>query len=1317
MTHRTDAKRHIASGSAATPPKYSAYGASSYGGAAPLSYGGSAGAAGAGGATTFFDTETLEYEHNRLAIVFLVPPLLSVFCAFDSPYPLQTLIFLVLAMYAMDMANARELLSVFLWVSVAILTMVTGWFMLLDTPDDDDGGLATLSIILRTAGNCFLFLCLGSWCTLQFEWINADAPSWAKAVERMLHSLLPPVAAAVTSYYLSTGLEAELGGDLVATLLPLFFAVFLVIGMIFLGCCEASFVTSSSVDNNHNGKSNEKSDERDNGKTGGPHTVTESFILSTRYARVHSTILLLAPALMHIMTFRRRILSPYISMDDILDLVIVWTIPYLLHYLLHTLHVSGKMSGPYSFPTSFINNILFPRSGNTLRGAFMPLVVSLAASLAAQQRYLIPLCHQVSYQFKGHDLPSSQMVSIFLTVATIFVVAGGWIWGSISTQTNEPLFGEFHEDVVQLLFALAGLAGGLAFGMPWGLIPLPILAFLGLSLWLTTRLLRYLSVFLFVVHATGVVLFSYRFAGMDITIQLALPRLSLTLTRFGILITLASIVVGFLGGLAVRSSGGFGAQLLKRFDVAGQLLIAYSVVLALLECTLLTQPLPAKELAGIELDITEVEDEQMLYDESFAYFTSGLIIIIAICMQYNRSISSLSANVAISSAVAKAVTVFIDANDESTSMDDSSDSITVFFRYLSAALLIVVMFMPRAVLKPVHIKSRYKRAQPAPGAGMVESLPRTARPMIVLYCFIMLPACLVVSVPTVIMPFIGACSSYYGGGYYEMSPPLSIILGYILSFWGVASLSMLNHYLPDAGGELFKKFSALTFLMAVGLIFAAPSMPQWMIEGMMMMGAGKSPKSLLQKSFNNPYATLSSLGVQLIIGKKSRSGGWGLVSAIFATLLAISGPLELRERKHSTGRKDTYFLFRLMTFSLMFGCGAAWFIVMQSMSEEKFLVLLLTAVASMAIAFFGTVATVLGYFLELDSFDEAMQVSYVWVASFPLFLGICSIPQFLLKGKIHPFGSGGWASTYLTIYGLTGLTLTLGLRSRKAKSKDTRAAANVSCVSSFVCAISVLYGRFGVAGLDANFDVATILGIPTAILGTFVAAPILLALEGEGSIEGRGNRLKRPPGAAGHKSKSKLFSFMNIKNLNPTTKFVPPLMGSVVVFLYASLYVILVRGSGLLFFEKIAVGHDGVYKTASAAASSSEGSKNKLDDLATLYQKAMVHNKAMFASAKLAGAGFWTSPDMFGPLLHLGGVAACMPSLFLLSRYLWSGGGGSTNSISAAHVTLALPLNSIPIFLCRGIPSLQAAAWVALLGGLMQLFNMRLLDKQSKMRI
>lgn len=825
--------------------------------------------------------------------------------------------------------------------------------------------------------------------------------------------------------------------------------------------------------------------------------------------------------------------------------------------------------------------------------------------------------------------------------------------------------------------------------------------------------------FLFVVHATGVVLFSYRFAGMDATISLALPGMKMSLTRFGIAVVMASVLAGFLAGLAVRSAGGFGAQTMKRLDVAGGLLVIYSLVLAVLECTLITQPLPAKDLAGIELDVNEIEDEEMLYDETLAYFTSALVIVIALCMHHCKAIKSFTQNVAISIAVGKAISVFIDAHDESTSMDvyEKSDAVSMFFRSLSATLLFVVMFIPRAVLKPVYVKSKFKRpTAPVPsGGGIVDSLPRTARPMIILYCFVMLPACLLVSVPTVIMPLIGAFTNVYGDSYYDVSPPLSVILGYIGCFWGIASLSMLNHYLPDAGGELFKKFSAMTFLMSIGLVFAAPTLPDWLVDGVMAASLGKSASSLLSDSFHNPYATLSSIGAELIRGKKSSSGGWGLVSATLATLLAITGPLELRERKHSSGKKDKFFLFRLMTFSVMFGCGMSWFIVMQNLSEEKFVVLILTSASCMAVSFFGTVATVLGYFLELENFEEAVQVAYVWVAAFPLFMAIASVPQFVLKQKIHPFGAGGWLSTFLAIYGVTAISFAMALRSRRTKSKDTRATGNLSAVVAFVCAISVLYGRFGVAGLDSDFNVATILGLPTSIVGTFLLSTILLVLEGESSGEGRGQRLKKISGAM-QKSKSKAFSFMNIQNLNPSTKFVPPLMGSVTVFLYASLYVILVRGSGFLFFETVAKDHEQVYK-ATAAESGSEDTAKTLDDLANLYQKTMTHNKAMYASAKLAGAGFWTSQNAFGPLLHLGGVAACLPSLYLLSRYLWSGGGGSTTKVSAAMVTLALPLNSIPIFICRGIPSLQSAAWVALVGGLLQLFNMRIIDKQSKMRI
>jgi hypothetical protein len=115
--------------------------------------------------------------------------------------------------------------------------------------------------------------------------------------------------------------------------------------------------------------------------------------------------------------------------------------------------------------------------------------------------------------------------------------------------------------------------------MPWNLTPLPILAFLGLSVWITTRMLRYLSIFLFVVHAAGVVLFSYPFTSIEETIPLALPGVEVGLIRLGTLEVMASVLIGLVGGFAVRPPGGVGAAFLKRVDVAGILLIAYSLVL------------------------------------------------------------------------------------------------------------------------------------------------------------------------------------------------------------------------------------------------------------------------------------------------------------------------------------------------------------------------------------------------------------------------------------------------------------------------------------------------------------------------------------------------------------------------------------------------------------------------------------------------------------------------------------------------------------------------------------------------------------------
>jgi hypothetical protein len=1078
-----------------------------------------------------------------------------------------------------------------------------------------------------------------------------DVPSVAIGMERSLHSVLPPVAASILTHHLVRLLTEYWSQDRVATLTPHLFASLLAAGMVSIGNCSSSF---------------------ESGK----------FAISTVQARMHSATLLLVPGTMHVLMFRGRIISRLASTDELYDLVLVWALPYLLHCGVLML----SESSPYA-----MSNILFPKDQNTLRGALIPMAVSLAASLSMQQRYIIPICHAVSYQFNGHDLPSTVVVSLYLTLATLSILFALWTYGRKSSVTNEVLFGEYHEDIVQLSVSFGGLLLGKSFGIPWNLTPLPILAFLGLSVWVTTRMLRYLSIFLFVIHAGGIVLFGYRFAAIDMTIPLALPGLSLGLIRFGMVAVVGSILIGLVAGFAVRPPGGIGAALLRRIDVAGIILLAYTMVLMVLELTLLKRPVPNQELAGKEVD-TGPQDDDYLYDHATAFLTSALLIGVTMTSQRFKIISTKAAIVAVSLAIGKSLAVLIDANESDgrirTEVKLEHRATRLLFRAIVSAVLLVVMLAPKAFLAPIHIKTsgRYKRSL-ADGKPVAAITPGTYR-IIMVYTLVILPITLLATIPYVFKPFVMAMSVHYGGGaYYSMAPPISEMIGCALALWGISALSMLNHYLPDGGAETWKKASALILLMGFGVAVSAPTVPEWIV--------GEDSAGV-----SNPYAAISSLGSKLVTEGKSRTGGWGILSACLATLLAISGPLELRERRSPTGKKDQFFLFRLMAFSILFGSGVSWFITIQSMSQEHFLVMIVTTVGCMVVSFFGTVTCVLGYFLELENIDEVDQIAKVWVGAFAVFGFLTGTPQFGVRDdSIHAFGTGGWLSTYLTVSCCVTLSLACVLSARPTKNSATQGLGNLSCVASWLLAISVLYGQFGVAGMDYAFDVTNVLGIPISVFGTFVAAPILLVLDGEVSSARRG-RVSRVSTTNAKAPKSIIG--LQLKNLNSSNRLVPLIAGTAAVFLAATFYTILLRGS-FLFDDAVAKSHVDVFAKVFG---------KERDVLATMAEKSMSHSQALVTSARLAGSGVWTSDSIFGPLLHLGGFVSTLPSLYFFITQQWK-----STPVPKAQVTLALPLTLIPLVLCRGIPSLVASALIGLLGGFYQLISFSNKAQRSQMRI
>eukprot|EP00980_Cylindrotheca_fusiformis_P021365 scaffold8240_cov133-Cylindrotheca_fusiformis.AAC.10 len=1204
--------------------------------------------------TPMVNGKPLQYRYNAESLFALGATLSSILWWHESPIIIQIFLFVALILYGLDLVNSRDALAVAVWVAAFVLTIASGIGTLLLVDDADASGVSMIVFLLQLAVEGVFFFCVACWLTLQFQWLHQDVPSMAINMERCVHSLIPPLSGSILTFHVLRLLLDSWGPDSVAILSPHLFAFLMASGMLCFGCRQASY----DADTNR---------------------VTAMFTIKASVARVHSMLLLLVPGIMHILTFRRRILSQYASFDEIFDLFLVWTGPYLLHCCVLLL----PEKSPYE-----MSNLLFPKRGQkTLQGFIVPITASILASVAAQQRYLIPLCNAVSYQFNGHDLASTWAVSIYLTLSTAAGLFALWTWGRTSTVSGDLLFGEYHEDVVQLSICIGGLFVGKAFGMPWNLTPLPILAFLGLSVWLSTRMLRYLSIFLFVVHATGVVLFSYRFASINLTIPLPLPGVELGLVRFGMFEVFASVFIGLVAGLAVRPSGGTGAEILKRIDVAGICLVLYCLLLTLLELTLLKRQEPF-EFTGQEAT-PGIEGRSYLYDHSTALMTSVLTTAVSMLLRRTKVITKSSWIVASSIGIGKALSVMVDTNelDGKVRSEPQNEALAqkMFYRAILSSLLLVSMMLPQATLKPIHIKSsaRYKRSI-SDGRPMA-SIPKRAARIILLYCLVILPSALIASIPMVLTPLTMTLSSHYGGGaYYNLAPPLSEMLGFALALWGIACFSMLNHFLPDGGAEIWKRTSALILLMGVGVVLSAPALPGWLGGD---NGFGVS----------NPYASISSVGTRLAIQGKSRTGGWGIVSASLATLLAITGPLELRERRHPSGRRDKNLLLRLMVFSVMFGSGVAWFITIQTMSQANTFVLAVTALCCMVVSFFGTVTCVLGYFLELESFDEVQQMAKVWFGSFWVFGIIAGVPSLLLSShrSDHPFADGGWLAAYLSISCCVALALSLALRLRATKDQSSRGLGNLSCIASYSFATMLVYGRFGVAGVDHGSDVTSFFGVPASVFGTLLTAPMLLLLEGETSQERR-SRVSRIAGATPKGNRKTLG--INFQNLNSSNRFVPVVVAAVFVFFMASLYTVLVRGSFL------------------SGAAVAEGSGDVLyatpDKLSAMARDSTSQSQALVMSARLADASIWTSNSIIGPIIHLCGILATVPSIFLLIADVWSG-----TNVPTAQIYLALPLNAIPVFFCKGTPTLRAAALIGCAGAIWQVTGMKEGRHRSNLRM
>jgi hypothetical protein len=1049
-------------------------------------------------------------------------------------------------------------------------------------------------------------------------------PSSEPAVpEALLHALVPPISAALLTAAMS------------AAATPLLWAGFLVLGLCGLGAAAPSAPGESS------------------------------FIVLPPVARGHLWLLTSVPPILYLLTVGIR--RP--SLDDLCDLLLCILLPQLLQLLLDLGHTTEVLLNPYGRRSP-------PISHRRLR----ILLVTLVAAAAGQERYLRPLA-----QRWARPAPFSSVgFHFYSTLGTLALFAVGDL-----AAGGQPLFysswGEYQEDVIQMLLSVAGLGWGRALGLPWSMTPLPVLGLLGLVLWLSTRLLRYWMLVLFAAHAAGVMFLNYRFIGLpESTATVTVLGVTMHWIRFGLLLTLASVAVGGVAGGAVRASGGYMAGWIRAG--IGPLLVLYSVVLMILEITLLQT-----STAGSGGTDAEGPDEAgAVYGVSQVMGTSVVLIAMVLFMQRIRWLHDGSASVVLSLALGKAMAVYTDSVLGPNAEDP--DGTHLVFQSVMATVFCAILWVPQVFLEPVHMKHSVRRSSWKGGGGGAADLPPNAARLIGVYAFGFVPLSLLVTLPDVVFPLMNAVSSQLTHeSYYPTDRPVSEYVGAAVALWGLSVFSMLNHYLPDGGGETWKKSAALAFVLGVGAYCAAPT-----LQGSVA---------------HNPYAPLSSLGQRLLLRRKSRTGGWGILAAAMATLLAASGPLELKERRHASGRKDKYLFLRTLLFSVLFGGGVAWFIVVQCMSESDWVFVILTLLASSLLAFLGTVAAVLGFFVEPDNFDEVQQIAKTWFYGFFLFLPIAGVPHLLRSGAPHLFSAGGWLVPYLVVGCLSSLAFALSLRHRRTKDSRTKGLGNLACVISWLLAIIVLYGRFGVAAVDINNDNSTLIGIPISVLGTMVLSCILLVLEGESTSSSQGRAITRVSVTTSTHRNDSTWWRLPLPQLTATNRWFPVFAGSVVVFLCVSLYCTLLRGIDLssVFGTSATDNNEDLYEGLI-------GFKAEKEDTAVaallfrLGEQGMIPN--MFTSGYLSTMSFWTSKFIIFPILNLVGMSFILSNFVLLVKQYWW-----NETVASDQVTSVLPLNAFALLICSGLPTLLAATLLILAGSVMQYTVRQRSEYNTRMQI
>jgi len=192
----------------------------------------------------------------------------------------------------------------------------------------------------------------------------------------------------------------------------------------------------------------------------------------------------------------------------------------------------------------------------------------------------------------------------------------------------------------------------------------------------------------------------------------------------------------------------------------------------------------------------------------------------------------------------------------------------------------------------------------------------------------------------------------------------------------------------------------------------------------------------------------------------------------------------------------------------------------------------------------------------------------------------------------------------------------------------------------------------------------------TSIILTLAVAPLLSTFDTDKPIKGR-------------RATNSFWIYPSSVFRNSNSSVSMCMFGTISVFILVSFYAIILRG----LIAQVHMSHTD-FSGAHGARWQMKAGQN-VPNIANLADRFMTHREAAAFSSRLSACGFWSAKSWFAPLKHLVGLfIGPVSTWFAYSTLVIQ----TRSSVPSSWYYIGVPVNILTLLLCKGIPSLSAAA-------------------------